>query len=149
MTRPGAILLVEDDDDDAELTTMAFKEAGIFNPLVRVEDGVEALEYLFCRGKYHDRVPADLPVVVLLDLKLPRISGLEVLGSIRADPKTKALPVVMLTSSVEDKDRLAAYSNYANSYVQKPVDHERFVAAARQLGLYWLLLNVPPPEGDQ
>jgi len=149
VTRPGAILLVEDDDDDAELTTMAFSEAGIFNPLVRVEDGVEALDYLFCRCKYQNREPPDLPIVVLLDLKLPRISGLEVLGSIRADPKTKALPVVMLTSSVEDRDRLAAYSNHANSYVQKPVDHEHFVAAARQLGLYWLLLNVPPPEGDR
>lgn len=139
-------MLVEDDDDDAELTGMAFRAAGVFNPLVRVEDGVDALDYLLCRGKYQGRGQGELPVVVLLDLKLPRMSGLELLGAIRENERTKTLPVVILTSSVEERDRMAAYSNHANSYVQKPVDHQQFVTAARQLGLYWLLLNVPPPE---
>lgn len=147
MTRSGTILLVEDDDDDAELTTMAFHAAGVVNPFVRVDDGVDALDYLFCRGTHQGRLPCDLPVVVLLDLKLPRVSGLEVLAAIREDQQTKTLPVVILTSSIEENDRMAAYSNHANSYVRKPVDHEQFVKAARQLGLYWLLLNVPPPDG--
>jgi two-component system, response regulator len=143
----GTILLVEDNDDDAELTTMAFREAHVFNPIVRVEDGVEALDYLFGRGKHAERSPADLPVVVLLDLKLPRLGGLEVLTAIRDDARTRHLPVVVLTSSVEDADRLAAYSSHANSYVQKPVDYDRFVSAARQIGLYWMILNVPSPRG--
>ena len=145
MTKEQLILLVEDNDDDAELTAMAFNEANIRNRILRVEDGVEALDYLFCRGKHATRDPADLPVVVLLDLNLPRINGLEVLVALRADDRTKHLPVVVLTSSTEDKDRLAAYHNHANSYVQKPVDYDQFVGAARQLGLYWMVLNVPAP----
>ncbi len=148
MTKEQVILLVEDNDDDAELTAMAFNEANIRNRILRVEDGVEALDYLFCRGKHATRDPADLPVVVLLDLNLPRINGLEVLAALRADERTKHLPVVVLTSSTEDKDRMAAYHNHANSYVQKPVDYDQFVGAARQLGLYWMVLNVPAP-GDR
>lgn len=139
------ILLVEDNDDDAELTSMAFREAKVTNPLVRIEDGVEALDYLFARGKYSDRDAGDLPAVILLDLKLPRLGGLDVLKAIRADPRTKHLPVVILTSSTEEQDRYKAYGDYANSYVPKPVDYEQFVLVARQLGLYWTMLNLPPP----
>ncbi len=139
------IMLVEDNDDDAELTSMAFKKSRISNPLVRACDGVEALDYLFARGEHVGRNPADLPVVVLLDLQLPRVNGIEVLKAIRADERTRNLPVVILTSSAEDKDRLAAYAHHANSYVQKPVDYNQFVEAARQLGLYWVMLNLPCP----
>jgi two-component system response regulator len=140
---PQAILLVEDNDNDAQLTIMAFEKAMIINPIVRVSDGVEALDYLFARAKYAGRaVP---PAVVLLDLKLPRIGGLEVLQQIRASAVTQYLPVVILTSSDEDQDRLQAYANHANSYVRKPVDYDQFVVASRQLGLYWTVLNRPPP----
>jgi two-component system response regulator len=139
------ILLVEDSDDDADLTMMAFESASIVNPVVRARDGVEALDYLFRRGAYQGRNPAGLPVVVLLDLKLPRIGGHEVLKQIRAAPETKHLPVVILTSSDEDRDRLEAYTNHANSYVRKPVDYDQFVLASRQLGLYWTVTNLPPP----
>jgi two-component system, response regulator len=139
------ILLVEDNDDDAELTIKAFQDAKVSNRLVRAKDGVDALEYLFRSGRYADRVPSDLPAVVLLDLKLPRKSGIEVLTAIRADPGTRHLPVVILTSSAEEQDRLAAYDQHANSYVRKPVDYNQFVAAARHLGLYWMVLNLPAP----
>ena len=145
MTTEPIILVVEDNDDDAELTVMAFREAKISNPVVRVEDGVQALDYLFCRGDHSARDSSDLPSVVLLDLKLPRLSGLEVLAALRADERTKRLPVVILTSSNEERDRLAAYDNHANSYVRKPVDYDQFVTAARQLGLYWMVLNQQPP----
>lgn len=145
-TTDQAILLVEDNDDDAELTIRAFKEAEVRVPIVRLADGVEALDYLFARGTHAGRDPGELPTVILLDLNLPRIGGLEVLSTVRADPRTQHLPIVILTSSVEERDRLAAYADHANSYVQKPVDYDHFVAAARQLGLYWLVLNVPPPQ---
>jgi len=148
MNKEQVILLVEDNDDDAELTAMAFREAKIANPLLRVEDGVEALDYLFGRGKHAARNRADLPAVVLLDLNLPRLGGLDVLAALRADEQSKHLPVVVLTSSTEEKDRMQAYHHHANSYVQKPVDYDQFVAAARQLGLYWTVLNVRPPEED-
>ncbi len=140
------ILLVEDNPDDAELTLRAFKKAGIFNEIVVAVDGVEALEYLFCQGKYTERDPTQSPAVILLDLKLPRMSGAEVLKRIRADPRTRLLPVVILTSSQEEEDRLACYENGANSFVRKPVDFAQFLDAARQLGLYWLLLNESPPQ---
>jgi two-component system response regulator len=139
------ILLVEDNDDDAELTDRAFKQARVQNPVLRVADGVEALDYLFARGKYASRDVADLPAVVLLDINLPRLGGLEVLAALRKNERTKHLPVVILTSSREDKDRLAAYEHHVNSYVQKPVDYDAFVTAARQLGLYWMVLNVRSP----
>jgi two-component system response regulator len=148
LTTEQVILLVEDNDDDAELTAMAFRAAKISNPVFRVEDGVEALDYLFARGKHAARNVADLPAVVLLDLKLPRLSGLEVLAALRAQELTKHLPVVVLTSSIEDRDRVAAYDHHVNSYVKKPVDYEQFVTAARQLGLYWMVLNVPPPQRE-
>jgi two-component system response regulator len=145
MTTEPIILVVEDNDDDAELTVMAFREAKIGNPVVRVEDGVQALDYLFCRGDHAGRDAGELPSVVLLDLKLPRLSGLEVLAALRADERTRRLPVVVLTSSNEERDRLAAYDHHANSYVRKPVDYDQFVTAARQLGLYWMVLNQQPP----
>ena len=145
MNREPPILLVEDNDDDAELTEMAFREAKVANPLMRIKDGVEALDYLLGRGQHAGRDVSDAPAVVLLDLKLPRLNGLEVLEEIRGDERTRHLPVVILTSSVEEQDRLTAYKHHANSYVQKPVDYDHFVTAARQLGLYWTLLNVPPP----
>jgi two-component system response regulator len=145
MLRHQIILLVEDNPDDAELTILAFKEAMIANPVVHLADGLEALDYLFVRGGHAKRDPTDFPVMVLLDLKLPGLGGIDVLAAIRANERTKHLPVVVLTSSAEDKDRLAAYDQHANSYVQKPVDHDQFVAAARQLGLYWMKINVRAP----
>lgn len=140
-----SILLVEDNDDDAELAVRAFTQANIANTLIRVSDGVEALDYLFCRARYAGRDSRDLPVMVLLDLKLPRLDGIDVLKAIRAHDATRYLPVVMLTSSDHDRDRLAAYHNQVNSYVKKPVDYDQFVEAARQLGLYWVVLNLPVP----
>ena len=145
MTSRQSIVLVEDNDDDAELTIMAFSEAKVSNPVVRLTDGVEALDYLLCRGQWAARDPVDLPAVVLLDLNLPRVGGLEVLAGLRADPRTKHLPVVVLTSSAEEGDRLAAYDHHVNSYVRKPVDYDQFVVATRQLGVYWMLLNLPAP----
>jgi len=147
MTEENSILLVEDNDDDAELTLRAFKAARLSNSIVRVKDGVEALDYLFARGNYAQRDPEDLPTVVLLDLNLPRLNGHEVLKAIRAAESTKYLPVVILTSSDEETDRLAAFKQYANSYVRKPVDYDHFSGAARDLGLYWLVLNRPLPRG--
>jgi CheY-like chemotaxis protein len=114
---------------------LAFHHAKITNPLIRARDGVEALDYLFGRGQYAGRDVSDMPAVILLDLKLPKLSGLEVLKAVRADERTKHLPVVILSSSNEDKDRLGAYDHFANSYVIKPVDYDQFVAAAHQLGL--------------
>jgi two-component system response regulator len=140
------ILLVEDNDDDAELTTKAFARARVMNQIVRARDGVEALDYLLARGEHAGRDASEIPAVVLLDLNLPRVDGIGVLRSIRADAMIGHVPVVILTSSNEDKDRLAAYEHRANSFVQKPVDYDAFVEAARQLGLYWLLLNRPAPR---
>src|SRR4051812_16827663 len=149
LTFEQAILLVEDNEDDAELTFRAFKKANIRNPIERVRDGVQALDYLFARGEYASRSVSDIPAVILLDLNLPRLSGIEVLKAIRADERVKHVPVVVLTSSNEERDLLAAYREYANSYVRKPVDYDQFVTAARDLGLYWLVLNQPPPRDDQ
>lgn len=144
MNRDQTILLVEDNDDDAELTVRTLEEARISNEIVRARDGVEALDYLFCREPYAGRDPLDLPAVVLLDLNLPRLGGLEVLAAIRADDRTRSLPVVVLTSSRADQDRIAAYHHDANSYIRKPLDYEQFAASTRHLGLYWLVLNRPP-----
>lgn len=139
------ILLVEDNPDDEQLTLRALKHNNIVNKIVVVRDGVEALDFLFGTGAHKDRDPRDLPQVVFLDLKLPRIDGLEVLTRIRADPRTKLLPVVILTSSKEEQDLIAGYSSGANSYIRKPVDFTQFAEAARQLKLYWLVLNEQPP----
>ena len=139
-----AILLAEDNPDDAELTRLAFAEARIANPLVVARDGVEALDYLYARGAYAGRDPHDLPALVLLDLNLPKLDGREVVQAIRADPATLAIPVVALTSSAEPEEVEALYALGINSYIQKPVDFSRFVWAMKQLGLYWLVLNQGP-----
>jgi len=142
----GTILLVEDNPDDVELTLRAFQKNNIANEVMVARDGVEALDYLFARGAHADRDPARSPSVVLLDLKLPRIDGLEVLGQIRGDERTKLLPVVILTSSKEEQDLIKGYALGANSYIRKPVDFAQFIEAVRQLGLYWLVLNESPPR---
>jgi two-component system response regulator len=139
------ILLVEDNPDDEALTLRALNKNNIKNDVVVARDGAEALDYLFGTGKYAGRDTALMPQVVLLDLKLPKIEGLEVLRRVRADERTKLLPVVILTSSNEDQDRIAGYGLGANSYVRKPVDFSQFLDAARHLGLYWLVLNEAPP----
>ena len=144
----NVILLVEDNPDDVELALRAFKKSNIQNEIVVAEDGVVALEYLFSTGRYAGR-KSGLPEVVLLDIKLPKLDGLEVLRRLRADDRTKRLPVVVLTSSSEDQDVLRSYDLGANSYVRKPVDFGQFVEAARQLGLYWLVLNQRAPDSQR
>jgi two-component system response regulator len=141
-----AILLVEDNRDDIELTKLALSRQGISCEVIVARNGVQALDYLFARGDHANRDPSEMPVLVLLDLKLPKVSGLDVLKQIRADPRTRLLPVVVLTSSLEERDLLQSYSLGANSYIQKPVDFDQFKEAASQLGVYWLLLNQPPPR---
>lgn len=137
------VLLVEDNSDDEELTRLAFGECEFASELVVVRDGQEALDYLFVVGKYSARDICDMPRVVLLDLKLPKVSGLEVLKRVRAHATTRFIPVVVLTSSKEEKDMVDSYSLGANSYIQKPVDFDRFAEAICQIGLYWLELNEP------
>ena len=137
------ILLVEDNPDDVELTRIAFSEAKIANQLTVVNDGAQALDYLYARGDYADRDPRDLPSIVLLDLNLPKVDGREVLQAIRSNEVTRSLPVVVLTTSTEPFDVEASYALGVNSYIQKPVDFERFVWAVKQVGLYWLVLNHP------
>jgi two-component system response regulator len=139
------ILLVEDNPDDEKLCIRALKKNDVAKDLVVARDGVEALDYLFGTGKYAGRDTSVLPAVVLLDLKLPKLDGLEVLRRLRADERTKRLPVVVLTSSNEDRDLLSSYDLGANSYIRKPVDFNQFTEAVRQLGLYWLALNETPP----
>lgn len=139
------ILLVEDNPDDEDLTRRALEKNRITNEIVVARDGAEALDYLFGEGKYASRDSYVLPEIVLLDLKLPKVDGLEVLRRLRDDQRTRLLPVVILTSSIEEQDRLKGYLLGANSYVRKPVDFDQFIEAVRQLGLYWLILNEQPP----
>lgn len=143
------ILLVEDNPDDAELTLRALKSNNIVNRVVVAKNGVEALDYLFGTGVYAERDPRELPTVVLLDLKLPKVDGIEVLKKMRDEELTRYLPVVILTSSREEQDLINGYRFGCNSYVRKPVDFDEFLSAARQLGLYWLLLNEQPPTGTR
>lgn len=150
MTEAGpqmkSILLVEDNSDDEALTLRALRRNNVVNDIVVARDGAEALDYLFGTGAYAGRDTAELPQVVLLDLNLPKIDGLEVLRRIRADARTELLPVVILTSSKEERDLIDGYRCGANSYVRKPVNFDEFLDAARRLGLYWLLHNEPPPR---
>ncbi|MFQ5791341.1 MAG: response regulator [Acidobacteriota bacterium] len=146
MSRTHIILLVEDNPDDVELTLRAMKDYCISNEVVVARDGVEALDYLFATGAHAGRDTSVLPEVILLDLKMPKIDGLEVLRRIRADERTAHLPVIILTSSKEEQDVINSYKLGANSYVRKPVDFAQFSEAVRQLGLHWLLLNEPPPR---
>jgi two-component system response regulator len=138
------ILLVEDSPQDAELIIRAIKKQSIANPLYHVEDGAQALDFIFCRGQYSERDGAVQPRVILLDLKLPKVDGLEVLKELKADSETRSIPVVIVTSSQEDPDIKAAYTLGANSYVVKPVSSDAFIDAMSKLGLYWLLVNKPP-----
>jgi two-component system, response regulator len=146
MNRSNIILLVEDNPDDVELTLRAFRRSKILNEIVVVSDGVEALDYVFATGAHAERNLDANPAVILLDLKLPKIGGLEVLRRLRADERTRRIPVVVLTSSIEERDILSSYDLGANSFVRKPVDFAQFVDAAQQLGMYWLVMNEPPPN---
>src|SRR5512133_1112831 len=146
--RDKFVLLVEDNPDDVALTQRAFRKSNIANDMVVAKDGVEALEFIFGTGQYSGRDPEERPEVVLLDLKLPKVDGLEVLRRLREDPRTKLLPVVILTSSKEEQDMMRGYALGANSYVRKPVDFIEFTEAVRELGLYWLILNQSPPKAQ-
>lgn len=145
MAQRNALLLVEDNPDDEELTLLAFEQSRITNEVVVAHDGVEALDYLFGTGMYAGRDLSVMPALILLDLQLPRINGLEVLQRLRADTRTKFLPVVILTTSNEQKDLMNSYSLGCNSYIRKPVDFQQFMTAVQQLGMYWLILNELPP----
>ena len=150
MDREKIILLVEDNPDDELLTIRALKQHHIANEVVVARNGVEALEYLFCTGAHAGRDPGDRPAVVLLDLKLPKVDGMEVLRRMRADEVLKVQPVVVLTSSKEERDIAESYGLGANSYIRKPVDFEQLSEAIRQVGLYWLVLNeLPPAQGSK
>jgi two-component system, response regulator len=140
------ILLVDDDPNDVQLALHALKGEKLGNHVEVARDGEEALDFLFCRGSQGDRAPHDRPKLVLLDLKLPKVDGLEVLREIKSNPQTRALPVVVLTSSREEKDMVESYQLGVNSYIQKPVDFDQFRVAVRTLGLYWLVVNQPPPD---
>jgi two-component system response regulator len=140
------ILLVEDNPDDEELTLLSLRKNNLAHDIVVVRDGVEAIEFLFGNGQYAHRDVSHVPTVILLDLKLPKLDGLGVLKRLRADERTRTLPVVVLTSSSQDADVIASYNLGANSYVRKPVEFGAFVEAVSSLGLYWVLLNRPPPQ---
>lgn len=145
MEKPHSIeiLLVEDNPNDAELTIRALKEKNLANKLVHLRDGAEALDYIFATGPYSNRVIDDSPRLILLDINMPKVNGLEVLRIIRADPRTTAIPVVILTSSHEDRDIFESYKLHVNSYIVKPVEYDNFMSAVTEIGLYWLLLNQP------
>lgn len=140
------ILLVEDSVNDIKLTTSALRSAGLANEIVVCRDGAEALDYLFGRGIHAGRIDDTNPAVVLLDLKMPKVDGLEVLGQLRTDDRFKTLPIVMITSSAEEKDMINSYSLGVNGYVVKPVTHDEFLAAIREVGLFWAVVNQPPPQ---
>jgi two-component system, response regulator len=142
--RPVEILLVEDNPNDVELTLHALKQNNIANPVHVVRDGAEALEFIFCTGAYAHRPILERPKLILLDLKLPKVDGIEVLHKIKEDPRTKTIPVVVLTSSREERDIIESYQAGVNSYITKPVDFQQFTESVRHLGMYWLLLNEPP-----
>jgi len=140
------IVLVEDNPHDAELALRALKTYNLANDLIWLQDGVEALDFIFAQGQYSDRSIEDVPKVILLDLKLPRVNGLEVLEKVKSDVRTKSIPVVVLTSSSEERDIVTSYNFGVNSYILKPVDFDKFINAIREVGFYWLLLNKPAQE---
>jgi len=144
MMKNGTILLVEDNENEEILMMRALKKHNIGDRVIVAHDGVEALDYLFCTNSYAERNPYDMPQLVLLDLNLPKLSGIEVLHHIRSDPRTKLLPVVLLSSSAEERELRQAYTNGANSYMRKPVDYQEFMELVGQLGSYWLQLNELP-----
>ena len=144
MSKLARILIVEDDPNDVELTLTALGEYNLANEVVVTRDGQQALDYLYCKGEFAAR-PSDNPAVMLLDLKLPKIDGLEVLQQIKTDPKLKLIPVVVLTSSHEERDKMRSYSLGVNAYVVKPVDFHEFVNAVKELGVFWAVVNEPPP----
>ena len=148
MIRSRIILLVEDNPNDVKLTMHAFEQSNVSNEIVVVGDGEEAIDYLFATGRHAGRDPKVMPEVILLDMKLPKIDGLGVLRRLRADERTRRLPVVILTSSKEEKDVTSCYNLGANSFVRKPVNYDQFIDAARHLGLYWLVMNEPPPHRE-
>jgi CheY-like chemotaxis protein len=143
--RKNEILLVDDSPADVELTVHALKQGGLASSIAVAEDGAEALDYLFCRGVHQGRSPCDRPSVILLDLNLPKVSGLQVLEALRADERTRAIPIVILTSSKESKDLIAGYKLGASAFIQKPVDFEEFRKTIKEIGAFWLLRNEPPP----
>ena len=149
MTHNHTILLVEDNPDDADLTRRAFTKSNIANKLVVARDGAEALDYLFAAGAWAGRSEEEDPEIVLLDLKLPKVDGLEVLRTIKADERLKYIPVVVLTSSREERDLVDSYKLGVNAYVVKPVDFEEFMNAVKQLGAFWAIINEPPPVGKR
>jgi len=150
MRHENIILLVDDNPDFVELARRAFLKSSVANPLVVAEDGAEALDYLFATGAWADRTPADNPVLILLDLKLPKIDGLEVLRRLRADQRTRLIPVVILTTSSEEQDIIAGYELGTNAYIRKPVDFAQLAEVLRQTGLFWLVINEPPiTKGEQ
>jgi DNA-binding response OmpR family regulator len=144
MNTLGRLLMVEDDPKDVELTMTALEEYNLANEVIVTHDGEEALDYLYCRGKFHDR-STDNPSVMLLDLKLPKVDGLEILKIVKSDDKLKLIPVVVLTSSREEKDMVTSYKLGVNAYVVKPVDFHEFVDAIKELGVFWAVINAPPP----
>jgi two-component system, response regulator len=140
------ILVVEDNPNEEALILRAFKKYNPSSQITVVRDGAEALDFVFCQGVYKDRDPDDLPQLILLDINLPKLSGLDVLRRLRANERTRLLPIIMLTSSVEEQDLVESYRSGANSYVHKPIQYDQFLEAIRQLGLYWLIVNKPPPD---
>jgi two-component system response regulator len=140
------ILLVEDNSTDEALVLRAFKKYNLSAKIIVVRDGAEAVDFIFCKGAYKDRDPRDIPQLILLDMKLPKLSGLEVLRQIRANEHTRLLPVIMLTSSREEQDLIESYRSGANSYVRKPIEYDQFLEAIRELSLYWLKVNERPPD---
>ena len=148
MNQEVEILLVEDNAADAELTMYALKQNGLANRIHAVRDGAAALDFVFARGKYADREISHTPKLILLDIKLPKVDGIEVLRTVKGDARTRSIPVVILTSSREDRDRLNGYALGVNSYLQKPVNFDEFRDMVKQIGLYWMVVNVPPPAAD-
>ena len=147
MSHEVEILLVDDSPEDVELTVLALRRNKLSNDIHIAEDGAEALDFLFCRGPYKDRSFSHPPKLVLLDLKLPKVDGLEVLKAVRSDERTKAIPVVILTSSKEQRDLIDGYNLGVSAYIQKPVDFDQFAETIKQVGMFWLLINQPPPPG--